>query len=516
MLIVTALGACFAVSRNIFAIRVSQRVGADLRYDLFAKIMRFSESGADRIETGSLITRMTNDTTQVTQFINGLMRIFMKAPLTCIGGIILATALNPKLSVVLYIMVFAVAVLIVISMKFSYPRFSALQKAMDGVNTVAQEYLLGVRLVKAFGTYDEEKERFNNANTTLLKRGISSQMIVTLTSPVMTLSVGIATVAVIYLGSRLFLLDLAEPGNISAFTIYLAQILTSLLNITNVFNIFVRTKASTKRITEIFDCEDDFKGGSLNVTDIKGAVSFEDVTFKYPGGSGLPALKNVSFSVKAGESLAIIGPTGSGKSTLGWLMLRFYDADSGRITLDGYDIKDLPINTVRNSVAIVPQKAMLFSGTVADNIRWGDTDADNESVQDAAKKAQADFIYDMKHGFESILESGAVNVSGGQKQRISIARGIIKHAPILILDDATSALDAVTEAKVRAALMNPALNHTVITITQRCTTAMFADHILVLENGQVSGFGTHAELMKNCAAYGEIYHSQVDSKTEVI
>jgi len=513
MLTVTALGACFAVTRNILASKVSQRMGADLRYDLFKKIIYFSEQSADKIESGSLITRMTNDTSQITQFVNGIMRIFLKAPITCIGSIVFASLLNLRLSLIIYSIVAIVAIIIIISMKLSYSRYAILQKAMDKVNSVVQEYLIGVRLVKAFGTYDLESDRFENANSNLLQMSISAQMIITLISPLLTLTVGLGTVAVIYTGSSLFEVNLANPGDITAFTVYMAQILSSLIMITNIFNTFVRTKASNARIQEVLDCDGDFTGGR-EVAHLEGDIEFEDVTFSYPNGSGVPALKNLSFSVKSGESLAIIGPTGSGKSTIAWLLMRFYDADSGRITVGGWDIRNLNVDSVRRNIAIVPQNPMLFSGSVAENIRWGNRNAGEKILREAAQKAQADFIDRMQDGFDSYLGSAGVNISGGQKQRISIARGIVKNSPVIILDDATSALDAVTEARVRNNLLDKSRGQTVIIITQRCGTAMFADRILVMDNGVRVGFGTHDQLMKDCEIYRDIYKTQIEGSRE--
>lgn len=513
MLIVTVTGACFAVSRNILSSRVSQRMGADLRADLFEKIMSFSEMSADKIESGSLITRMTNDTSQIIQFVNGVMRIFLKAPILCIGSIVLASLLNLRLSLVIYGVVAAVTVLIYISMKISYPRFYQLQKAMDQVNSKVQEYLIGVRLIKAFGTFETERDKFEEANLNLTQKGISSQMVITIISPLLSLVVGVGTAVVIYIGSRLFTMNLANTGDITAFTIYMAQILTSLIMITNVFTMFVRTKASTARIGEVFDCEEDCLRSNEH-RKLSGKITFENVTFAYPGGSGVPAIKELSFSVNSGESLAVIGPTGSGKSTITWLLLRFYDVDSGKIILDNYDIKELGADEVRSNVAIVPQNSMLFSGSVAENLRWGDKLASIDDLRQAVEKAQADFVMEMPDGYDSLLGSGGVNLSGGQKQRLSIARGILKKAPILILDDATSALDAVTEAKIREKLKNKAFNQTIIMITQRCGTAMSADKILVMENGGKVGFGTHEELMKSCEVYQDIYRTQIESGRE--
>ncbi|MBE6067814.1 MAG: ABC transporter ATP-binding protein [Clostridium lundense] len=513
MLLVTAIGACFAVTRNILASKVSQRMGADLRYDLFEKIVYFSEESTDKIESGSLITRMTNDTSQIIQFVNGIMRIFMKAPITCVGSIILASMINFKLSLIIYSTISVVAILIIVSMRLSYPRFYKLQKAMDKVNSVVQEYLIGVRLVKAFGTYDKETYKFENANLNLMQKGISSQIVITLVSPLMTFTVGIGTVIIIFIGSRLFSLNLANPGDITAFTIYMAQILTSLIMITNIFNTFVRTKASTARIKEIIDCNGDFMSNA-GMKELNGDIEFKNVTFSYPNGSGVPAIKDLSFSIKSGQTLAIIGPTGSGKSTIAWLLLRFYDVNSGEILINGCDIKKLNIDLVRDNIAIVPQKPMLFSGSISENIRWGNKDASDEMICKAAHKAQADFIEKMEDGYESFLGSAAVNISGGQKQRISIARGILKNSSVLILDDATSALDAVTEAKVRGNINSKKSGQTIITITQRCGTAMFADQILVMDNGVKVGYGTHDQLMKDCEVYRDIYKTQIESSRE--
>lgn len=518
MLLVTLIGACFAVSRNILSSSVSQRMGADLRADLYEKVMSFSEVSADKIESGSLITRMTNDTSQIVLFVNGVMRIFLKAPILCIGSMVLAGMLNFRLSLIIYGVVAVIGLLIYISMRISYSRFYRLQKAIDQVNLIVQEYLLGVRLVKAFGTFKKEEHKFAEANRNLMQKGIASQMIITIISPLLTLAVGIGTVIVIYIGSRLFTIHLADTGDMTAFTIYMAQILTSLIMITNVFTVFVRTKASTARIGEVFDCEEDFKK-SKKERKLGGSVTFEHVTFAYPGGSGLAAVEDLSFSVGCGEQLAVIGPTGSGKSTIVWLLLHFYDVDKGRILLDHYDINTLGTDEVRSNIALVPQKSMLFSGSVAENLRWGDKRADLDALRQAADKAEADFIMAMPDGYDSLLGGSGVNLSGGQKQRLSIARGLLKKAPVLILDDTTSALDAVTEARVRDNLRKGkngggAGDQTVIMFTQRCTTAMFADKILVLEDGKKVGFGTHEELLKSCGIYQDIYHTQIESSRE--
>ena len=510
MLFITFLGAVFATVRNILASKVSQGFGKDLRADLFEKIMNFSESSADRMESGSLITRMTNDTAQAVQFVNGMMRIFFKAPVTGIGSMILAAALSPKLSIILFLVVGLVAVLIYISMKMSYERFAKVQYAIDKLNLVIQEYLLGIRLVKAFGRQNFEEEKFAKSNEDLEKKGIRSQLVIAYFAPVLSLVVSLGIAMVLYAGSILFVRQEIEVGKVAAFISYMTQILTSIIMITNIFTTFVRTKASTERIQEIFTAEEDAEGGTKEFTSEAMSVIFENLSFSYPSGSGLYALENLSFRLNAGETLAVIGPTGSGKSTLVWLLLRFYEGKEGRILLDGIDIRDYTVEQVRNAVSVSSQKTMLFSGSIQENIAWSSPEMSPDRVERAAQAAQVeDFILSMKEGYESSIYQGAVNLSGGQKQRVSIARALAKESKLLILDDSTSALDAVTDRKVREAIKEFKPRRTTILITQRIGTAMGADKILVLSQGKMEGFGTHEDLMKNSSTYRDLYVSQI-------
>ena len=512
MLLITALGAFFAVSRNILASRVSQSFGADLRYDVFEKIMHFSEKSTGKIESGSLITRMTNDTSQLVQFINGMMRIFFKSPVTCIGSIILAVMLNVRLGINLIIAVIIISVLIVISMKMSYMRFAKVQYAIDKVNTVVQEYLMGIRLVKAFGRYDDEEKKFNSANSNLSDKSVSSQLVIVLFSPLMSLTINLGVVSIIYLGSILFDNGNIEVGKIAAFISYMAQILFSLIMITNVFNTFVRTKSSAERINEVLESEEDFKYLGEKSIQNTGNIEFKNVSFSYPGTSSASIFNDLSFSVNSDETLAVIGPTGSGKSTLVWLMLRFYDVDEGEICLNGTNIKNIDCKTLRDKLALAPQKSMLFTGTVFDNIAFGNQKISKNEAIKYARTAQAhEFIENMVDKYDSILGQNGVNLSGGQKQRISIARALAKNSPVLILDDCTSALDAVTEANVRRNLRELNSDKTIIMITQRIGTAITADRILVLDNGINVGFGSHKELLKSCKTYRDIYDSQIGS-----
>ena len=507
MLGIILLGALFATVRNILAGRVSQSFGADLRYDIFEKIMNFSVVGVDKIDNGSLITRMTNDTAQITNFVNGIMRIFLKAPIVCIGSIVMAVSLSMQLSVILFSAVIIVSILITASIKMSYSRFSKVQNAVDRVNTVIEEYLLGIRLVKAFGRFSDEEVRFEVSNNDLAEKSVSSQLVIVFFSPVISLFVSLGIAAILFAGSRLFGAGEIEIGTITAFITYMTQILGSLIMITNVFNVFVRTKASTERINEILECDDDYKS-EKNQEFKNGDVEFSRVTFSYPAGSGLPTLKNLSFKIEKDKTMAIIGPTGSGKSTIAWLLLHFYSLSEGEIKIGGVSISDINMESLRENIAIAPQKSMLFTGSIEENISYSSKSINRELVASAAKAVQAEeFINSIPENYDSELGQGGVNISGGQKQRISIARAILKGAPILILDDCTSALDAVTEARVRENLKN--IKRTTILITQRISTAMFADSILVLENGVNAGFGSHDELLQTCGIYKEIYNSQI-------
>ncbi|MCI1955284.1 MAG: ABC transporter ATP-binding protein/permease [Oscillospiraceae bacterium] len=510
MLVITFLGALFATARNILSSRVSQSFGADLRFDVFRKIMRLSESAPDPIDSGSLITRVTNDTAQVTQFVNGMMRIFFKAPVTCLGSIVLAVMLSPRLSLVLFAVVFLVSALIVASMKLSYSRFAKVQSAVDKVNRTVQEYLLGVRLVKAFGRYGDEKKKFDGVNRNVAERSVASQMVIVIFSPLMSLAVSLGIAASLFFGSVLFRAGQIDVGRIAAYINYMTQILASLIMITNIFNTFVRTKASNERILQVLRGEED-SGGSLRAfRDHSGRLSFRNVTFAYPSGSGTPAVRNLSFSLDPGETLAVIGPTGSGKSTVAWLCLHFYEAKEGAVLYNGTNVNDLDTKVLREQIALAPQKSMLFSGTVFENIALGRPGASEREVVEAAEIAQADgFIREMPEGYNSILGQGGVNLSGGQKQRISIARALVRNSPVLILDDCTSALDSVTEAKVRRGLKAAGNGKSVILITQKAGTAMAADQILVLDDGARAGYGSHRELLRTCAVYREIYESQI-------
>lgn len=525
MLLVTLLGATAAVGRNILSSNVSQKFGAELRSDLFKKIQTFSFDSLDQFESASLVTRLTNDVTQVQNFVNGLMRIFVKAPLLCIGSIIMATRLNPQMAVILFVIVPIIGVLILINMKVGYPVFIKVQKALDRVNGVMREYLAGVRVVKAFNRFNFEKDRFEKANQGLSAQSITAMRVMAIFSPGITLTVNLGIIVVLWFGGYKLSQGQMQVGQVMAFINYMTQILFSLMIISNVFTMFVRARASTERIGEVFALENSMKEIERSATQISDSVQkvekeyikekkehllFNNVSFTYAGTRGDPVLRNISFSANKGETIGIIGSTGSGKTSLVNLLPRFYDISSGSIKLDGIEIKEWELEKLRSKISIVPQKTILFTGSIEENIRWGKETATQEEVTLASKIAQAfDFISVLPEGFDTHLGQGGINLSGGQKQRVSIARAIIGKPEVLILDDCTSAVDVITESKIREALKTYSDRLTCIVIAQRITSVMGADRIIVLDNGEMVGLGRHKELMQSCQVYQDIFRSQL-------
>lgn len=511
MLLITALGALAASTRSILSSIVSQNFGSELRSDLFRKIQALSFKSIDKFDRASLVTRLTNDVTQVQVFVNGLMRIFVKAPLLCIGGLIMATKLNVHLAVVLAVVVPIVALTIIFNMKISFPHFIKVQKALDKVNGIMREYLSGVRVVKAFNRFDFEVKKFNLANEEFQTKSTSAIRMMAIFSPVIMLIVNFGIVAVLWIGGIRVDHGQLQPGTVIAFTNYMTQILFSLMMISMVFNMFVRAKASAGRIAEVFAEENDMTWTDKNLnTKDKGRIDFENVTFSYNGAAGDPVLKNLTFTCFPGETIGIIGSTGSGKTSLVNLIPRFYDVTAGKIKVDGADIKEIDPKIIRDKIAIVPQKTTLFSGSVIENIRWGKEDATREEIERATQMSQAhDFIKESPEGYNTRLGQGGVNFSGGQKQRLSIARALVKQPDILILDDSTSALDMVTESKLKESLKKYASRLTCLLIAQRITSIMDADKIIVLDDGEIAGIGTHEQLLNTCKVYQEIYQSQI-------
>ncbi|MFB5193859.1 ABC transporter ATP-binding protein [Neobacillus sp. KR4-4] len=512
MLLITAGGAVAASTRSVVASIVSQNFGTQLRSDLFKKIQMLSFKNIDKFDRASLVTRLTNDVTQVQVFVNGLMRIFVKAPLLAIGGLIMATRLNLQLSVVLAVVVPIVALLIIFNLRLGFPRFSCVQKALDRVNSVMREYLSGVRVVKAFNRFDVEGDKFKVVNDEYKRQSIAANRLMATFSPLIMLTVNLGIAAVLWIGGNGVNTGDIQVGHIIAFINYMTQILFSLMMISMVFNMFVRAKASAGRINEIFLQEEHstWKERADEPFTEKGRIEFEDVSFSYEGGVGDPVLKNINLTILPGETVGIIGSTGSGKSTLVGLIPRFYDIVSGTIKVDGVDSKRVDPKILREKIAMVPQKNILFTGSVAENIRWGKEDATDAEVIAAATIAGAhDFIEESPEGYQTRIGQGGVNFSGGQKQRISIARALVKKPEILILDDSTSAVDVATEAKIKEALKKYAKGLTCLLIAQRITSIIDADKIVVLDHGKLVGVGTHQDLLKDCRVYKEIYQSQV-------
>ncbi|MBU3146274.1 ABC transporter ATP-binding protein/permease [Clostridium sp. CF012] len=511
MLVIAGFGAIAASIRNVVASNVSQKFGTEMRSDLFKKIQGFSFENADKFEGATLVTRLTNDVTQVQNFLNGLMRILVKAPIVGIGSIIMAVRLNLRLSMILVAIVPVVAILIFGNMKLGYPYFIKVQKSLDSVNRVMREYLSGVRVVKAFNRFDYEIDRFQKKNVQLTQSSTAALKVTAVFTPMIGLVVNIGIVLVIWIGGINVNKGNMQVGQIIAFTSYMTQILFSLMMVTNVFTMFVRAKASSQRISEVFSEVDSMINGKEIMEDSKcrGRVDFEHVFFSYNKDKE-PILKDISFTCQPGETVGIIGSTGSGKSTLVNLIPRFYDTLSGEIKINGVNIKKLDKKSLREKIAVVPQKALLFSGTILGNIKWGSEKASFEEIQAASIVAEAhEFIDKLPEGYNAKIGQGGVNFSGGQKQRISIARALIKKAEILILDDATSAVDTDTEVRIRNGLKEYAKDLTCILIAHRITSVMGADKIIVLDNGEIKGIGSHAQLLKSCDIYNDIFLSQI-------
>lgn len=536
MLLVTAVGAGAVCCRNVMASRVSQAFGTELRGDLFRKIMSLSFERIDRFDRASLLTRLINDVTQVQNFTNGLMRIFVKAPLICLGSLIMAVRLNPRLSVVLLVVVPVVALLILWNMRIGLPRYIKVQTAMDRMNRVMREYLSGVRVVKAFNRFGYETDKMEQANQEFQNRSIQVMRAMAAFNPAVTLTVNAGIIAVLWYGGLRVDAGSMQVGHIVAFVNYMTQILFSLMMISMVLMMFVRARASSQRIAEIFAEESGMvqskpdetygrgaegikpepaaagngTGGSrpgLTAAETRGRIEFEHVSFAY--GEGAPVLKGISFVCEPGETVGIIGSTGSGKSTLAQLIPRFYDTSAGTVRVNGMDVRQIEPGALRETIAVVPQKSVLFSGTVRDNIRWGKQDATDEEMETAARIACAhDFVSALPDGYEAMIGQKGVNLSGGQKQRLSIARALVRRPDILILDDSTSAVDVVTEAAVKEGMKTLAGAMTRLIIAQRITSVMDADRIIVLEQGELAGMGTHRELLQHCRIYREIYASQ--------
>lgn len=507
MLGVALMGAVGAVMRNIYASRTSQLIGKELRSDLYRKVQTLSFENIDRLKPASLITRITNDVTQMQNFINGCMRIMVKAPITCIGAIALIILQTPQLVPVMAVILVVAALLIAGNMKLGYPRFGRLQMKLDQLNDVSQEFLTSIRVVKAFGGEQQEETKFGAAADDLAGAGISAMRVMSVFGPLINLTVNLGIVLVLALSGYNGMIPI---GKVMASVNYMTQVLFALGMVSNILNSAVRATASARRAQEIMQEVPAQKNAEHPVqTPVKGGLTFDHVSFHYAQ-SAENALDDITVQIRPGETIGIIGATGSGKSTLVNLVPRFYDVTEGQLLIDGVNVNDMDTGVLRQAIAAVPQKALLFSGTVEYNLRWGKEDASEEELRQAVQAACADeFIDKLPDGDQTVLGQAGVNLSGGQKQRLSIARALLRKPRILILDDCTSALDAYTEAKVLKALRNLAGQMTVLLISQRISTVRKADRILCMEDGHVAGYGSHEELMASCRLYQQIYESQI-------
>mgnify|MGYP000950765247 FL=1 len=512
MLGIALIGMAGGMGCSVASSIASQNFGASLRSAVFKKIQLLSPLNIDRFKTSSLVTRLTNDITQLQTIVLMSLRIMVRAPLLFIGGIIMAISLNARLALILAVSIPLLAVVIYYRMKKSTPLFSYMQQKLDRVNAVIRENLSGIRLVKAFVRADHEKKRFATANDELMYATLQAFNLIITMIPMVILIMNFSIVAVLWFGGWDINRGNMEVGQIIAFVNYITQILFSLMMIGNILLFISRASASAERVNEVLDTNIDIKNtDNPDFTPLSsGDVTFENVSFGYSGDKNQLVLKEISFHAPSGKTIAILGSTGSGKSTLVNLIPRFYDVTGGRVTVDKRDVRSIDLYTLRSGIGIVPQDTILFSGTIKDNIRWGKEDATDEEIMEAAKVAQAhEFIMSFPQGYDTQLGQRGVNLSGGQKQRIAIARAIIKKPPILILDDSTSAVDVVTEQQIQKALKEFITGSTIFIIAQRISSVIDADKILVLNEGRIEAEGTHEELLQSSSLYQDIYNSQL-------
>lgn len=510
-----AAGGCIAGQiRNWFSTRASQDIGTRIRADLFRKTQAMSLAASQKIGTASLITRLTNDVMQIQNLSFLLTRVFIRAPLLLIGGIVMASTINAGMSLILLGALPLMAGLIVLRMKRGFPLFRKVQGAIDRVNGVMREYLAGVRVVKVFNRFDYEAEKFDAANQNLTGMGVRAARSMAAIQPLMFILMNGSIVLVLWMGGVQISAGDMMPGAIIAFVNYALMILQAMTMVSMIFTQAVRGKASFDRIGEVFEVRDDMPDPQQPVRpEVRGAVEMRDVSFTYPG-QQFPALEGVGFRIEPGQTAAVIGSTGSGKSTLVNLIPRFHEATAGAVLVDGADVREFAQAELRSRIAIVPQQAMLFSGTVRDNLRWGRPDASDEDIERAAKIAQAwEFISKMPEGMDTWIGQGGVNLSGGQKQRMCIARALARKPEVLILDDSTSAVDMATEQRIREGLREHCRGMTVIVIAQRIHSVMEADTILVTDAGRIVAQGTHDELMESSPVYRDIFRSQMGLDT---
>ena len=510
MLGVALVGGVGGVASGAFASAAAQGFGDDLRRDAFAKVMSLSCQQTDRFTTGSLVTRMTNDITAVQELVNMSLRMFVRTSIQFAGGIAMLLALNVNFGMILLFSLPVQLLCMWLFLSKASPLFSVVQRKLDRVNAVVQENVTGTRVIKAYVREQHEIERFSQANNQLMDTSLRVQKLMARLNPILMIIMNASVVAIILIGGYQVEARAMQVGQVMAAITYITQILMSMMMVGMMFQTISRARASAERIREVLYTQPALQDGASPARPGQGRVEFRGVSFHYPNYSAKPVLRDISFTVEPGQTVAILGATGCGKSSLVSLVPRFYDATGGAVLVDGVDVRDYPLEALRAKIGFVLQKSELFSGTVLDNLRWGNPDATEEEARRAARIAQADeFITGFQEGYRTMVSEKGASLSGGQKQRMAIARAILKMPEILIFDDSTSALDLATEARLQAALRQNLQGTTVILIAQRVASVKNADRIAVLEDGALAAFGTHEQLLQSCGVYQDIYRSQV-------
>ena len=499
-----------------FAVKASVSFAASLRKEVFTKVQHFSFANIEKFSTGSLVTRLTNDITNMQNVLSMALRMLLRAPGMLIGGIIMAVLINPRLAMILLVVIPVLLVILGLVLRTGFPRFNIMQTKIDALNSRIQENITNVRVVKSFVRDEHEKETFTVANEDLMDKSLRAMKVVIFTMPIMMLAMNITTLLVVWIGGKQILIGGMKAGQLTAFTTYIVQILMSLMFVAMIMIQGSRALASSKRVKEVLETEIDLNDDDALMKDqivTKGKVEFKNVSFRYYKNNHQSVLSNISFSAEPGEVVGVLGGTGSGKSSLVQLIPRLYDVDEGEVLVDGINVKDYSLKNLRDGVGMVLQKNTLFSGTIEENLKWGNEEATQEEIRECAQAAQADmFVSTFTEGYETELGQGGVNVSGGQKQRLCIARALLKKPKILILDDSTSAVDTATEAEIRKSFKTSLKDATKIIIAQRISSVEDADRIIVMDDGEIVGMGTSDELLKTCETYQEIYYSQKDKE----
>ena len=508
MLGIISVGLASASLCQYYASYTCQNLGNDLRKELMRKISTLSYADIDKFGNATLINRVTNDVNQVVQAVAMLIRLVSRAPFLCIGALVMSIYINPKLSLIFAVLIPIFILIVAIIMKRTIPLYKNTQGKLDNLGSVLRENLSGVRVIRAFARHKNEKKRMNEATEELSKAYIRVTNLSALMNPITSLVMNMGIIIIFYLGAINVNKGTLSQGDIVVLINYITQVLLALIIVANLVVLFTKAAASSARINEILECEPSIIDGEIDTTEdnTDNSIVFDNVSFKY---NEEDTLSDISFTIKKGEVFGIVGTTGSGKSTIANLICRFYDATRGDVLFRGVNVKELSQGYLHKEIGIVPQKSVLFSGTIADNIRWGKEDATDEEVIEALKAAEAyDFVSNMENGINSMIYEGGKNFSGGQKQRLTIARALVKKPPVIIMDDSLSALDYATDKKLRNSLKETLKDSTIIIISQRISSIVSSDKILVLDDGKVMGLGTHEELLNNCETYKEIYMSQ--------